>query len=654
MPLAVIRWATSGLATFVVGIVLGASTALAAAPTTEISSAGPLTRIIISAELNCQVAHEDDTLFEFFPPSSETGACGTFLAVGEVLYGPSQIPSGGGLGNLTPWTPRNQGDVTGTGSGSDPFALLTEVEAAGAGLIVQETNSYVVGSESYRTDVRIQNQGNAPVTGTLYRAGDCFLQGSDVGFGRIDGGAPACVIGREADDRIEQWRPLTPGSRHFEGGFGELWSIIGSRQPLPDRCACELQLDNGAGLSWQVAVPVGGSVVVSHVTLFSPEGLEPTESLPDSVPGPADISLDPLVVAQSAAIAAAVVALIPFPAALFNSTLEKHYVEVMTGVARLRRAVARLRARMALMAAALLQGMRAQLDQRRGVTPSAVPLPAQPPPSMSAAGLIDPPDKSESDVWTTPMGIAAFVLISSLLYLLLDPTLGLELAALATFLGLALGLVVILLAYGVPVWLLARTQGIAMTVRALPATLAVGLACVVISRVADFQPGYLYGLVVGFIFARQMPAVDEGRTQAAATAAALGVALVAWLVLPIARGTGATGGASDAFVQTIAETACVTVIIAGLEAAVFAMLPMRFLPGEKVMLWDRRVWAALLGIGVLGFLHILIGPSSGYLADTTRSSFLTVVGLLIAFGLASVAFWAWFRFRPEPPSLPAS
>lgn len=105
--------------------------------------------------------------------------------------------------------------------------------------------------------------------------------------------------------------------------------------------------------------------------------------------------------------------------------------------------------------------------------------------------------------------------------------------------------------------------------------------------------------------------------------------------------------------QTIAETACVTVIIAGLEAAVFAMLPMRFLPGEKVLLWDRRVWAALLGIGLLGFLHILIGPGSGYLADTTRSSFLTVVGLLISFGLASVAFWAWFRFRPEPPSLPA-
>lgn len=670
MPFAVVRWGLYSVATMLVALVLGAGTALAAAPAAEITSAGPLTRIIVSSELNCQVAHEDDSFFEFYPPTSETGACGTFLALGETLYGPSEIPSGAALSGMTPWTPRSQGTVTGTGSAADPFTLVTEVAAAATGVVVQETDSYVAGSESYRTDVRIENQGSAPVSGTLYRGGDCFLQDSDVGFGRVDGGAAACVISREPDARIEQWRPLTPGSRHFEGSYNELWTLIAARGPLPDRCACDVQLDNGAGLSWAVSLPPGGSVMHSHVTLFSPEGLDPTVSLPDSVPGPADISLDPLVVAQSVAIAAAVVALIPFPAALFNATLEEHYAEVIAGVARFHAAWARLMRALSRMAAAALAGLRTSLDQRRGVAggspgdrpataddraltdgPAAI---AGPPPTAdpALAGAADRPSPAPSpDIWRTPLGIAGFVLISALLYLLLDPTLGLSLDTLSTFLGLALGLAVILLAYGVPVWLLTRAQGIALVVRALPATFAVGLGCVLISRLADFQPGYLYGLVIGFVFARELSATDEGRTQAFATAAALAAALIAWLLLPLVRGVGPAG---DTFVRTILETASVTVVIAGLEAAVFAMLPIRFLPGEKVFRWDRRIWAALLGIGMLGFLHILLGPTSGYLADTTRSSFVTVVGLLLTLGLGSVAFWAWFRFRPDPHGPPPS
>jgi hypothetical protein len=42
----------------------------AAAAEQEITSAGPLTRIIVSDTLSCQVAHRDDEAFEFFPSFS--------------------------------------------------------------------------------------------------------------------------------------------------------------------------------------------------------------------------------------------------------------------------------------------------------------------------------------------------------------------------------------------------------------------------------------------------------------------------------------------------------------------------------------------------------------------------------------------------------
>jgi hypothetical protein len=54
-------------------------------------------------------------------------------------------------------------------------------------------------------------------------------------------------------------------------------------------------------------------------------------------------------------------------------------------------------------------------------------------------------------------------------------------------------------------------------------------------------------------------------------------------------------------------------------------------------------------LGLLGFVHVLLNPASGagYLADSTRTSFFTLIALLVVFALASVLFWAYFRFRPK-------
>lgn len=47
----------------------------------------------------------------------------------------------------------------------------------------------------------------------------------------------------------------------------------------------------------------------------------------------------------------------------------------------------------------------------------------------------------------------------------------------------------------------------------------------------------------------------------------------------------------------------------------------------------------------LAFVHILLRPSTVYVADTTHSPTLIVVNLFAAFALFSIAFWAYFRYR---------
>lgn len=615
-----------------------------------IASDGPLTQIITTPDLNCQVQHRDDISFEFF--GGDIGSCGTFFASNGTIYGPPILA--GSAGNaVAQWTQVSQAPASGSGSGFDPYRLVTVVDAGASGLRLEQTDSYVQGDEAYRTDLTFTNSTGSDVRGIVYRAADCFLQDSDVGYGRVDSGAPACVISPEENARIEQWLPITGGSHYLEAGYQDVWTAIGEGTSFPDTCACDVAIDNGAGLSWEVTIPANGSLTVSHQTFFSPLGRRgAVQSLRDAVPGPADISLDPVVIASSAVIATGIVFFVPFPATLFNSTLEEHYAEVTGFVGRIRRRTARTLSRL------FAWGRRtvATRMNRPNAPPPSVqgqpPAPAAAAPPAEAAA-----DEDDGRFWRTPLGILAFVGISALLYGFLDPTFGFDLLSVATFLGLGLGMLVMLASIAIPLWFGSRSRSLGrMSANALPGTLLIALGCVILSRVADFQPGYLYGMIVGFAFTRELSRIEQGRLDAFATITGLVVAIVAWILLPIVRGSAGAG--EQPFTNALLETACATVVVAGLEAAVFGMMPLRFLPGERVRAWNRRVWMGILGVATFAFAHILLNPTSGYLADSTRTSLLTVVLLLAIFGGGSVLFWAWFRLRGQstaaPPAVPPS
>lgn len=244
-----------------------------------ISSAGPLTSITISPDLNCAVNHVGDSQGEFFGDT----ACGTFLAVAGAVYGPATIPAGSG--NPVAFTPVSQ-NTSGSGTAADPFTIVTVVDAGTTGVRLSQTDSYVVGQESYRTDVTVTNTTTAAVSAVLYKAGDCYLQDSDDGFGSFDAGtgAVSCVgIERDPDtnvpspgSRIEQFYPLSAGSSYLLDYYGSVWSAVDTGQPFPNSCnGCATVQDNGAGLSWSLALAAGASATRSHLTTFSPLGIAP-------------------------------------------------------------------------------------------------------------------------------------------------------------------------------------------------------------------------------------------------------------------------------------------------------------------------------------------------------------------------------------------
>ena len=254
-----------------------------------------------------------------------------------------------------------------------------------------------------------------------------------------------------------------------------------------------------------------------------------------------------------------------------------------------------------------------------------------------------------SRFWGGPLGIGLFMVLGAAVYGWLDPGFGPDLDSAATLFGLLVGLVVVMITFELPGMLMYRRRtGALPGLRALPWTLAAAAICVVISRIANLEPGYLYGLLLGIVFAREPSDAEEGRQTAVGAGWTLIVALAAWAALGWVRGDPAPlsglGGLA-------VETALAVIVVGGLEAVAFGLLPMRFLAGQALYRWNRPLWAALFGIGTFAFLYLLVGPHTGYLSELPLSGLMAAFGVFAVFGAISVLFWSYFRFRrarPEP------
>lgn len=232
----------------------------------SIETAGPLTTITISRDLNCDVRYLGDTAPEFYSGT----ACATLVSAAGTLFGPSYIPAGGGASPRTGFTPVSQVGPTGTGTASDPFRITTVVDLGATGLRLTQVDTYITGQQSYKTTVTIENTTASSQSVNIYRAGDCYVSNSDYGYGGATGESVACI---STGGRVAQWIPLTSGSSYMEDSYYAVWQRIGSRQLFPDTVREDDYIDNGAGLSWPGVVPAGGTSSFVHSTAFSPDAV---------------------------------------------------------------------------------------------------------------------------------------------------------------------------------------------------------------------------------------------------------------------------------------------------------------------------------------------------------------------------------------------
>ncbi|MEO8272690.1 MAG: FGLLP motif-containing membrane protein [Chloroflexota bacterium] len=243
------------------------------------------------------------------------------------------------------------------------------------------------------------------------------------------------------------------------------------------------------------------------------------------------------------------------------------------------------------------------------------------------------------------IGLLLFLGLTAFVSSFVDPHFGVDLRSLGAFLGFLVGLVVVLATFKLPPMLAhKRKTGELGKLRPLPWALVIAALFVLVSRLGNLQPGYLYGIVLGAIFVKDVEDREEGRETFYGSLWTLAAAFLAWLGLTWARSLGYD---PNGFGITLLSTAFAAILVAGLEATAFGLMPLRFMPGHSVYRWNRLGWALLFGLSVFGFVHLLIGPSSGYVSQLSPQAFAAALGIFALFGALSILTWGYFRFRPR-------
>ena len=228
-------------------------------------------------------------------------------------------------------------------------------------------------------------------------------------------------------------------------------------------------------------------------------------------------------------------------------------------------------------------------------------------------------ERKPSEPSRTRRGVvfATMLIVGGILCAFISPDAGLNLATVALVFGMSVALMMVTAGFGVPNSVVMRRRfADPGRVATLPSTIVIAAVCVLGSRLLNFQPGLLYGLLAGLTFRRELSDRMEGKLAAIACSAILGISVAAWF---ISEPMAAAAQSSSSFWLFTGEATIAAICFIGLETLAFALLPIRFMVGPTVMGWSKVGWFFLFVASFGMYIHILVRPGSGTSANRRRS-----------------------------------
>jgi hypothetical protein len=319
-----------------------------------------------------------------------------------------------------------------------------------------------------------------------------------------------------------------------------------------------------------------------------------------SVPGLADVNTDPETVAGNSLLAILILLAVLYSTTLINATIKEHSEELSSH---------------------LMQW----LAPFSGLFALANGFFARPPGNQSFfAGLVKP---------------LILLAIVSIIYGFLDPDFGLNRESLVLVGSLALAMMVITYVFeGGQVLASERVNGQAADLYFYPFPIILALVSVMISRIIGINPG----LLVGFIGSARFLSPDihkEGRAIFYSMVAMAVVSVVAWLLISPVRSLEA---GNNVWWAAALEAGVIAIFVGGIEGILFSLIPLEFIDGKKLWLFNRFAWFAVALPAAFFFFHVVL-HFENTLGDSAK---LAIAALALSFAASLV--WYVFRTRTDP------
>lgn len=355
------------------------------------------------------------------------------------------------------------------------------------------------------------------------------------------------------------------------------------------------------------------SAVVAPVATPIPPGSKPRriDPLPvfaQSIPGPQGAILDFNVVATNLLLTALVVLLFGLTSAVFNSTIDDNRDDITRAVRRWARRMAPL--------TALLVGL-----SRAGKA------------AAERAGV------------STAARVIVVLLLTGLIYGFLSPDFGLNSQSLFLFIALVIGLGFgTYLQEGGSTLLAVRRYHVDSSVRLFGAGIVVAIVCVLASRLAGLQPGFVYGFIASSVILA--PVALDRRASAnlviLPSVALLAASLAAWIAMGPLHAAAERDGS---WFNVLADTIAASIFVGGLEGVFYSMIPLTFMDGAVVWRWSRVAWALIFGVATFLFWQLVINQYAAYLDAFRQPTVFAVLLILAVYGTLTVGTWLYFRWR---------
>ncbi len=162
------------------------------------------------------------------------------------------------------------------------------------------------------------------------------------------------------------------------------------------------------------------------------------------------------------------------------------------------------------------------------------------------------------------------------------------------------------------------------------------LIAVAIARLLQFQPGVIFGLVAGLVFAVALSESRKATTVLLGSGFALAISLIAWVAYSVVAPITQNAPGNVALVSASELLSALT--LEGISALPLALLPLLALDGRSIFAWKRWVWAIAYVVGLAAFMTVLLTVPESW--GEVAGDFGRWVLIYIVFGVVAVAVWA--------------